>query len=180
MTSRTLRCLLLALPLLAACSDEQGGASPAAEAPSHPAFDADRAHELLKQQVEFGPRIPGTPGHQRQLEWMTEYFRARADTVVVQPFDWTLSTGDTLHLTNLFVRFRPELKDRVLLVTHWDTRPKANEATDPADREKPVPGANDGASGTAVLMQLADVLHRNPPPIGVDLLFVDGEDYGPG
>jgi hypothetical protein len=176
--SRTLRLLLAIFPLFAGCS-ESGGEAPLREKVDRPAFQADSAFALLQQQVAFGPRIPGQPGHQRQLEWMQEYLEARADTVIVQNFSWTTTGGETLHLTNLFVRFRPELKDRVLLLAHWDTRPKANESRTAADKEKPVPGANDGASGTAVLMQLADMLKSQAPPIGVDLLFVDGEDYGP-
>jgi hypothetical protein len=176
---RASRFLLALLPLLAACS-EGGNEQPVRPRVERPSFSADSAFELLKQQVAFGPRIPGTPGHQKQLEWMETYLRPRADTVVVQAFPWTTTKGETLQLTNLFVRYRPELKDRILLVTHWDTRPKADESRDSVDREKPVPGANDAASGTAVLMQLTNLLKEKAPPIGVDLLFVDGEDYGPG
>jgi hypothetical protein len=176
---RASRFLLALLPLLAACS-EGGNEQPVRPRVERPSFSADSAFELLKQQVAFGPRIPGTPGHQKQLEWMETYMRPRADTVVVQAFPWKTTKGETLQLTNLFVRYRPELKDRILLVTHWDTRPKADESRDSVDREKPVPGANDAASGTAVLMQLTNLLKEKAPPIGVDLLFVDGEDYGPG
>jgi hypothetical protein len=177
---RVARTLLILVPLLAACSEGGGGGETISQRVDRPAFPADSAFTLLKEQVAFGPRIPGEPGHQKQLDWMEAYLRPRADTVVVQNFPWTTTKGDTLHLTNLFVRFRPELKDRILLVTHWDTRPKSDEARDSLDKQKPVPGANDAASGTAVLMQLAGLLHRKAPPIGVDLLFVDGEDYGPG
>jgi hypothetical protein len=171
--------LLALVVFLAACSDRGGGESISTRV-DRPSFPADSAFALLKKQVEFGPRIPGTEAHAAQLAWMKTYLQPRADTVIVQDFPWTTTTGETLQLTNLFVRFRPELKDRILLVTHWDTRPKANESRDSLDREKPVPGANDAASGTAVLMQLANLLQEKAPPIGVDLLFVDGEDYGPG
>jgi hypothetical protein len=176
---RALRLLLALVPLLAACS-EGGGEEVIREKVDRPSFQADSAFSLLAQQVAFGPRIPGAPGHERQLAWMEAYLKPRADTLIVQHFPWTTTKGETLQLTNFFVRFRPELKDRILLVTHWDTRPKANESRDSLDREKPVPGANDAASGTAVMMQLADLLKEKAPPIGVDLLFVDGEDYGPG
>lgn len=173
---------LLLLPAALACS-EAGGGSAAEEAPDpidRPGFDGEAAHELLARQVAFGPRIPGTAGHQAQLAWMREYLEARADTVIVQDFTFTTSGGETLALTNLFARFRPEAQDRLLLVAHWDTRPKADQSKDPAEREMPVLGANDGASGTAVLLHLAELLRQQPPPIGVDLLLVDGEDYGPG
>jgi hypothetical protein len=145
-----------------------------------PAFSADAAYALLKRQVEFGPRVPGTAGHAAQLAWMTEFLRERADTVILQPFTHETGEGTLLELTNVFARFRPDAATRVLLVAHWDTRPRADMETDAGKRELPIPGANDGASGTAVLLELANVLSRHSPPIGVDLLFVDGEDYGPG
>lgn len=160
------------------CSDRDTDAAGGTAVPAS-RFDAERAHDLLEQQVAFGPRIPGTPGHQRQLEWMTEYLGSRADTVIRQPFTHVAPSGDTLRMTNLFARFRPELPERILLVAHWDTRPLADQSPDPAGRASPVPGANDGASGTAVLLELAELFRREPPPVGVDLLLVDGEDYGP-
>lgn len=134
---------------------------------ARPRFDGDAAWALLRHQTGFGPRVPGQTGHARQLAWMREYLSARADTVQVQRFQHVTRRGDTLHLSNLFARFRPALPRRVLLVAHWDTRPG-------------IPGANDGASGTAVLLQLAQSFREQPPPIGVDLLFTDGEDFGPG
>lgn len=177
--------LLLGLALAPGC--DGGGAAgeaPAAGAPTaprvdRPAFDSARAFEHLRRQVAFGPRVPGTPGHAAQLAWMKEYLATRADTVIEQPFTHVTKSGRTLAMTNLFARFRPDAQDRVLLLAHWDTRPTSDQATSAADRARPVPGANDGASGTAVLLELADMFRRTPPSIGVDLLLVDGEDYGP-
>lgn len=168
--------------LLLACADADNGpaSGEAAGIPDHPAFSAERAWAHLQRQVAFGPRVPGTPGHQAQLQWMEAYLRERADTVIVQPFTHVTSAGDTLRMSNLFARFAPEQADRILLVAHWDTRPTADQSPDPADRDQPIPGANDGASGTAVLLELAELFRRQPPPVGVDLLLVDGEDYGPG
>lgn len=176
------RIAVLLLPPLLACSDAGGGVrgeEPAIPRVERPAFDGEAAHDLLRQQVAFGPRIPGTEGHARQLEWMRRLLAERADTVIDQPFTHVTAAGETLRLTNLLARFRPEATDRILLLAHWDTRPKANESEDPEDREKPVPGANDGASGTAVLLHLAELFRQQPPPVGVDILLVDGEDYGP-
>lgn len=144
-----------------------------------PDFDGQAAYALLERQVAFGPRVPGTPGHAEQLAWMTEYLRERADTVILQPFDHQARRGGTVRMTNVFARFRPELSDRILLLAHWDTRPTADEDPDQNRRNEPILGANDGASGVAVLLQIADVLSRHSPPIGVDLLFTDGEDFGP-
>ena len=159
-----------------------GAAAAPAQAyePRAPEFDAEAAFALLRRQVEFGPRVAGMPGHAAQLEWMTSYLRERADTVILQPFEHTGPQGETLRMTNVFARFGMSRRDRVLLVAHWDTRPTADSEMDEARRRTPIPGANDGASGVAVLLQLADVLSSHSPPIGVDILLVDGEDYAPG
>lgn len=172
-----MRLLLLSACLLpfAACADD-GGATPRVD---RPPFPGDHAWALLREQVAFGPRVPGQPGHDRQLAWMKEWLAERADTVVEQSFPQQTTRGETLQLTNLLARFNPREPQRVLLVAHWDTRPRADQSRNAADRNQPVPGANDGASGTAVLLVLAELFRQQPPPIGVDLLFVDGEDYGP-
>ncbi|HEX6925093.1 MAG TPA: M28 family peptidase [Longimicrobiaceae bacterium] len=167
--------VVLLLPLLSACPGD-GGAMPRVDRPS---FPGDLAHQLLVEQVGFGPRIPGQPGHEQQLAWMKEWLAARADTLIEQPFVYTTTGGEILSLTNLFARFNPQARDRVLLVAHWDTRPLADRGRTPEERQQPVPGANDGASGTAVLMVLAELFNQQAPPLGVDLLLVDGEDYGP-
>lgn len=168
----------LALPLLLACAgQEAGGAGGDSVTVEIPEFSGDSAFALLRKQVEFGPRYAGSPGHSAQLEWMREYLGARADTVVLQSFGHQTVEGVNLALTNVFARFRPEDGTRILLLAHWDTRPKADMDRDPDMKNQPIDGANDGASGTAVLLQLADVLSSHSPPIGVDLLFVDGEDW---
>lgn len=143
-------------------------------------FDADSAHALIAHQVSFGPRFPGGPGHAAQLEWMLEHLRALADTVEVRPFVHGALSGDSVSMTNVFARFRPAEVHRVLLVAHWDTRPVADQDPDSARRGEPILGANDGGSGVAVLMELARVLSSHSPPLGVDLLFTDGEDFGVG
>jgi len=177
---------LAAMVLVGACGERgatanaQSPAAALAPDPAVPDFNADSAFSLLRQQVAFGPRVPGTAAHQRQLEWMTSRLRARADTLVEQEFTYAARSGRVLRLTNLLARFRPEQTRRILLLAHWDTRPMADQDPDEAKQQEPVPGANDGASGVAVLLQLAEMLARTPAPVGVDLLFTDGEDYGPG
>jgi glutaminyl-peptide cyclotransferase len=143
-----------------------------------PPFSGESAHALLRRQVEFGPRVAGRAGHDAQLAWMTGHLRDRADTVIIQPFDHADSEGRALRMSNVFARFNTAASDRILLIAHWDTRPTAD--MDPDRPHEAIAGANDGASGTAVLLELASVLSSHSPPIGVDLLFVDGEDYGPG
>jgi glutaminyl-peptide cyclotransferase len=173
--------ILLVAGLLgvAGCEREGDAGVPAARRVA-PAFDADAAFALLERQVAFGPRVPNTPGHRAQLAWMTTFLRERADTVYLQSFEHVTRAGTRLQLTNVFARFRPEERERILLLAHWDTRPTAERDPDPALRDQPIPGANDGASGVAVLLQLADMLAREAPPIGVDILLTDGEDYAPG
>ncbi len=142
------------------------------------AFDGAAALAYVKTQLDFGPRIPGTDGARRCGDWIVAQMRSRADTVIVQSWADTTAAGSVLPLRNILARFRPGVTDRVLYVTHWDTRPVSDEARDTSLRKIPVPGANDGASGVALFIALGDVLKRTPPSVGVDLLFVDGEDYG--
>lgn len=145
--------------------------------PPAPEIDAASALEYVRAQLAFGPRIPGTEGHARMAAWLDSLLRTRADTVVVQAWDHQAADGTVLPLRNVIARFRPDRTDRLLFLAHWDTRPRA-DAYGSADPDAPVPGANDGASGVAVLLAMADALAARPPDIGVDLLFVDGEDYG--
>ena len=172
---------LVALLLVAACPGDSNSSSQgsllAIDTTRVPTFNADTAHSYIVKQVAFGPRVPNTPGHAAQLAWMTEFLKARADTVVVSRFTHRTRNNVDLRMANVFASFRPELRERVLLVAHWDTRPTADYDEERAD--EPIPGANDGGSGVAVLLEMANVLSRHSAPIGVDLLFVDGEDYGP-
>lgn len=141
-------------------------------------FNAQTAFGYLERQMAFGPRVPNTAGHRQTGDWLLEELRARADTVVVQEIPHVTRGGDTLRLRNFFARFRPDATERVLLLAHWDTRPVAEKSENLGQQRLPVPGANDGASGVAVLLGVADALKTIPPLRGVDLLFVDGEDYG--
>ncbi len=170
---------LLTLAILAGC--EWGEDRPRGSTVERPIFTGERAFELLERQVAFGPRVPGTEGHAAQLAWMLDFLGERADAVIEQPFTHRhTQTGDEFELTNVFARFDPEARDRILLLAHWDTRPIADRDPDPTRRAEPIPGANDGASGVAVLLGLAELLAEQPPPIGVDILLTDGEDLGPG
>ncbi len=161
--------LVVALSLSIAC---------AAGTRAAPQFDGDAALSYVETQMGFGPRVPNTEGHRLTGDWILERLNSTADTVEVQAFDHVTVDGDTLHLRNFIGRFRPDAPDRILYLAHWDTRPVADKSANMAQQRLPVPGANDGASGVAVLLGVADELHRMPPAVGVDLLFVDGEDYG--
>lgn len=166
--------LVVAAASIASCTNGNGSGQVASV--DRPTFDADSAYMLLERQVEFGPRVPGTPGHAAQLQWMTEYLREHADTVVVQSFDQDID-GETIRLHNVFAQFEAQNPSRILLVAHWDTRPTSDEEEDEARRALPIDGANDGASGVAVLLQLARMFAAQAPPVGVDILLTDGEDF---
>lgn len=169
----------LALLSLSACADAAGKPLDVRKV-ARPKTSEDRAWSYLTEQLSHGPRFAGASGHRRQLVWMTDFLKFRADTVVSQAFEHTTKDGRTLKLTNVFARFNPAAAERVLLVAHWDTRPDADRAVLAEDRERPVPGANDGASGVAVLLELAEQFRQQRPTIGVDILLTDGEDFGPG
>ena len=146
-------------------------------APPPREFDAAAALDYVRTQLAFGPRIPGQPGHAKMAAWLDSLLRARADTTIAQRWTHVTRAGDSLPLVNFLARFNPGATTRLLFLAHWDTRPRADGPMS-RDSTLPVPGANDGGSGVAVLLAMADRLKRAPPSIGVDLLFVDGEDYG--
>ncbi|HEY7067510.1 MAG TPA: M28 family peptidase [Chloroflexota bacterium] len=143
------------------------------------AFDASRAWDDLVNQVNAGPRVPNTPGHDAVRDYMLRELRAATDRVDTQDFTWDVR-GTTLKMSNVFALFGPDEPGKVILAAHWDTRPQADQDPNPANRSTPIPGANDGASGVAVLLEVARTLQAAPPPIGVIIMMLDGEDYGPG
>ncbi len=162
----------LLILFLAACQARAGGSASARE------FNGQAAFGYVQQQMSYGPRIPGTPAHRATGDWILSQLRTRADTVIVQEIRHVPKGGQPLSLRNFFARFRPAATERVLFLAHWDTRPHADQSQNLGQQRLPVPGANDGASGVAVLLGVADALKQRAPALGVDLLFVDGEDYG--
>ena len=173
--------VLLTFCLLLGCKSDAKEGSAAqrnAVAGTSTGFNGSAAYNYARAQFDFGPRVPGTPAAQKAGDWIIRQMRARADTVIVQSFTYTTADGKKLPLRNILARFRPNLPDRVLYITHWDSRPVSESATTEAEKKMPVPGANDGASGVGMFVALGDVLKRTKPVVGVDLLFTDGEDYG--
>lgn len=144
-----------------------------------PAFDADRAFGFLRKQVELGPRVPNTKGHEAGAKFIQGQLKGYADSVRVQPFTQKID-GQTLRMQNIIATFNDAAKDWVLLAAHWDTRPVAEYEVDAEKRQQPIPGANDGASGVALLLELARTFAARKPDVGVMMVFFDGEDYGPG
>lgn len=149
--------------------------------PTSAVFDAKRAFGDLRKQVDFGPRVPQTKGHEAALSWLLVELRKSAGEAGVRRQDFSMPLGGKrLPMTNVIAQFNPTAKKQVLLCAHWDSRPTADMEIDADKKKLPIPGANDGASGVAVLLELARQLAAKPPPVGVQIVLFDGEDYGPG
>ena len=142
-----------------------------------PEFSSENAYQHIVDQVNIGPRVPNSEAHREAIQYYNEHFREYAgnNSVFVQSFQ-TEVYGDTLNLYNLIASFGSEFSDRILLAAHWDSRPRAEK--DPNSPDSPILGADDGASGVAVLMEFARIFSENELPIGVDIILFDGEDYG--
>jgi hypothetical protein len=143
-----------------------------------PVFDGSSAYRYLIDQCDMGPRYPGSSGHRRLQRYCAEKLEAFGANLSLQPFEAVLTTGDTLHLVNIIGNYNLDARRRILLGAHYDTRPHADRDPDPGNRSNPIIGANDGGSGVAVLLEIARLLWRHEPPVGVDIVLFDGEDYG--
>ena len=143
-----------------------------------PKFDADNAYEQVKAQVDFGPRNPGSRGHYEELLYLERELKKYADTVQAQDFNYSGYNNAQLRLTNIIAKYNPSAKNRIILCAHWDTRPRSDHDPDPKKRDLPILGANDGASGVGILLELARILKDHKVDYGIDLVFFDGEDYG--
>lgn len=163
--------VFIALLLLSSCA-------PNAVQAERPAFDGKRAFADLEKQVSFGPRVPGTRAHLECRDWLMGELEKVCDRVELQTFTQVVH-GKSLRLYNIFGVFNESASKRIMLCAHWDTRPTADEELDPANRRKPILGANDGASGVAVLLELARQFKLKRPDVGIIIAFWDGEDYGP-
>ncbi len=141
-----------------------------------PEFNADSAYAYLNKQVDFGPRVPGTKAHAACATYFQNKLKSYGLKVDLQQAPITTFDGNTFTLKNIFAAYKPESKNRILLTAHWDSRPFADEDT--KDVAKAIDGANDGASGAAVLLEIARLLSENKPEIGIDILLNDLEDYG--
>lgn len=142
-------------------------------------FNADSAYAHVAAQVRFGPRIPATAPHAQCCAYIVGKLRGYgADSVAVVRGTADDHRGGSVAVANVFARFNPGAKRRLLLLAHYDTRPWADNDPTEENRTKPVPGANDGASGVGVLLELARHLGANAPAVGVDILLVDAEDGG--
>lgn len=142
-----------------------------------PAFNEDSAYAFVAKQVSFGPRVPGTKGHAQCADWLLATLKRFSPEVMVQKGEVKTFDGKTFQLKNIIAHFNPKASRRIMLSAHWDTRPFADQ--DSKDQNKPIDGANDGASGVGVLLELARQFNQKlPADIGVDIFLWDLEDYG--
>lgn len=179
MDKRTLYTLTVASILLftSCTADEKSGLQFTEQGRAVPEFSSENAYLYIVEQVNLGPRVPNSDAHREAIQLYNRHFREFAgnNSVYVQSFQ-TEVYGDTLNLYNLIASFGTEYSDRILLAAHWDSRPRAEE--DLTNPNSPILGADDGASGVAVLMEFAKIFSENELPLGVDIILFDGEDYG--
>jgi hypothetical protein len=163
-------CLLSAAPLSACNSQNET---------KFPVFDEKNAYAHLVRQCDFGPRNPGSLGHLKCRDFLVATLKKYTDKVEIQPFPMVIpGSQKPVEAFNIIARFNPSETNRVILCAHWDTRPWADKDPDPAKHNTPILGANDGASGVAVLLEMARLFQAQPPPLGVDIVLFDAEDAG--
>ncbi|MCF8239498.1 MAG: M28 family peptidase [Saprospiraceae bacterium] len=169
--------------LLAACKQDAPTNVPAPPVPppvrvNIPSFDPAAAFALIEKQVAFGPRNPGSPGHAACRDWLIETLTSYGAKVIAQDFTARDLTDKKYDATNIIASFHPESSRRVLLTAHWDTRAYGDYDPDENRHTSPIPGADDGGSGVAVLLEVARLLQANPIDFGVDIVLFDAEDQG--
>lgn len=158
-------------------NDQTGSQTSGKPMVNAPAFNADSAFAFVQKQVDFGPRVPGTPQHKACAQWLEATLKQYAPATNTQSATVTAHNGKKLPVYNIIAAFNPNAARRILLAAHWDTRPNADQDTERTDQ--PILGANDGASGVGVLLEIARLLAANPiNTLGVDIILFDTEDYG--
>ncbi len=164
------------------CTTDSSSSTAVATAPKVravvPKFDKGSAYDFVAKQVEFGPRVPNSDAHKACGKWMAEQLRSFDATVIEQTFQAKAYTGEMLNGTNIIGSYNPDHQHRVLLAAHWDSRPVADYDPDETRQNEPILGADDGASGVGVLLEVARQLQQNPIDLGVDIIFLDLEDFG--
>lgn len=143
-----------------------------------PQFDADSAYQYVKAQVDFGPRMPNSKGHVACGNYLADKLAEHGAKVTNQYADLLAFDGTLLKARNIIGSYKPESKKRIALFAHWDTRPWADNDPDEKNHKTPILGANDGASGVGVLLEIARLINQQQPELGIDLIFFDAEDWG--
>lgn len=143
-----------------------------------PTFNSDSAYNYIAQQVAMGYRVPGTETHKKTAMWLAEEMQRHGANVITQEATVEAYNGQQLPMYNIIAQFAPEKSNRILLAAHWDSRPYADHDPNPDNHTRPIDGANDGASGVGVLLEIARNIGKEAPAIGVDIILFDVEDYG--
>ena len=166
-----MRFILITVLLLFGCNQKQP-----IEVPN---FSGIEAFGYLEKQCEFGPRNPGSIGHKNFANYLEKFLKERSNNILIQDFDYIEPVTENLRKgKNFIVQFNQDAEYRLLIGAHWDTRAVSEQDKNMEQKTLPVLGANDGASGTAILMTLYDLFAVDEPPIGIDLVFFDAEDVG--
>lgn len=176
--------IIFAAVMMVACGKSGGGQQaraaeqPAAETKS--TFSGDSAYAFVAQQCAFGPRVTGSAASKQCAQWIVDKLRQYgAADIQEQKAQLRATDGTQLDAVNISARFNPQATNRMLVMAHWDSRPWADQDPAMENRRKPIDGANDGASGVGVILELARQMALKQPKMGVDVLLVDAEDYGP-
>ncbi|GHT30986.1 glutamine cyclotransferase [Bacteroidia bacterium] len=143
-----------------------------------PDFNADSAYLYIQNQVDFGPRVPNSPAHKACGDYLISELTRFGAKLYVQEMTLTAYNNEKLASRNIIGSFNPDSPKRILLFAHWDSRPYADNETDPAKQYTPIDGADDGGSGVGVLLEIARHLGEQAPNLGIDIIFFDAEDYG--
>ena len=143
-----------------------------------PRFVADSAMASIRTQCHFGPRVTGSEAHQQCMEYIVDKFRQYGAQVRLQQGNVTLYDGSAIKATNIIASLNVENPDRLLICAHWDSRPWADNDPEEANHRTPVPAANDGASGVAVMLEMARLMQQQPIRTGIDFVCFDAEDMG--
>lgn len=173
-----------AFALLLACKDPKPKTTqtPVAETPAYkpvgPAFNADSAYRFVEQQVAFGPRVCNSDAHTKCGNYLANAFRGLTDEVQEQTASVRNWDGKMLKIRNIIASINPKATKRILICSHWDSRPYADNDPDPANHNKAIDAADDGASGVAVMLEMARAMQANKPSVGVDFICLDAEDLG--
>lgn len=175
--------LIVFLMVLVACKqDPKPAVTTTAPEPTKtvtvPAFVVDSAYYYIEQQVSFGPRSPNSDGHAACKEYLAGKLRSFGADVILQDFEAETFDGISFEATNIIGQYNPDNPERILLAAHWDSRFIAEEDADEEKQDDPILGADDGASGVGVLLEIARLLQQNPIELGVDIIFFDAEDQG--
>ncbi len=181
LVSRISYLALCSLLLFSSCKSNKGNSGTDNEeiTATGPTFNADSAYMFCQQQCDFGPRTMNSEAHEKCAEWIVGKFKEYGCEVTKQKAVLTGYDGTKLNSTNIIASIYPERTTRILLCAHWDSRPWADNDEDEKNHHTPVMAANDGASGVAVMIELARIIRQDSSlNVGIDFVCFDAEDWG--